>query len=142
MDNKKNTLEMKELLEKLNNLSEKRINFYEKWNDDKWFYEWSKTYFEQIPEELQESLQENKLNNSVYLEDELWDVMWCYLCLLNSLKAEWKITSVEKVFERSYKKFTGRLNEKTWENNWEWNDVKKKQKEERKKENDLIYKKK
>ena len=130
---------MKDLLEKINKLSEKRIDFYEN-NDDKGFYKWSETYFKQIPEELIEALDENKLNNSVYLEDELWDVLWCYLCLLNWLKAEWKITSVEKVFERSYKKFTWRLNEKTWENNWIWNEVKKIQKKELKKENDLIYK--
>jgi NTP pyrophosphatase (non-canonical NTP hydrolase) len=131
---------MKNLLEKINILSEKRIEFYESNNWDNWFYKWSETYFKQIPLELQEALEENKLKNSVYLEDELWDVLWCYLSLLNWLKAEWKITSVEKVFERSYKKFTWRIEEKTWENNWVWNEVKKIQKEELKKENDLIYK--
>jgi len=130
---------MKNLLEKINKLSEKRIDFYTN-NNDKGFYKWSETYFKQISEELQEALEENKINNSVYLEDELWDVLWCYLCLLNSLKSEWKIKSVEKVFERSYKKFTWRLNEETWENNWIWNEVKKIQKEELKRENDLIYK--
>ena len=124
---------MKNLIEKINLLSEKRIKFYEE-NDDKWFYKWSETYFKQIPEELKEALDENRLNNSVYLEDELWDVLWCYLCLLNWLKTEWKITSVEKVFERSYKKFTGRLKEKDWTNNWIWEEVKKLQNEELKKE--------
>jgi len=132
---------MKNLLEKINTLSKKRIKFYEKNNWDNWFYKWSETFFEQISLELQEVLDENKLNNSIYLEDELWDVLWCYLNLLHSLKNEWKITSVKKVFERSYKKFTWRIEEETWENNWKWNEIKKSQKEELKKENDLIYKK-
>jgi hypothetical protein len=61
--------------------------------------------------------------------------------LLNSLKAEWKINSVENVFKRAYKKYSERINKNTWENNWLWKDVKKLQKEELKKENDLIYKK-
>ena len=130
---------MKNLLEKINNLSEKRIKFY--WeNEGDGFYKWSKTYFDQIPLELEEALEENKLNNSVYLEDELWDVLWDYLCLLNWLKSEWKISSVEKVFERSYKKFTWRIDEETWGNNWEWKEVKKKQKEELKEENEMLNK--
>ena len=132
---------MKELLEKINTLSEKRLKFYWKNGWDNWFYKWSKTYFEQMAKELQEALDENRLNNSVYLEDELWDVLWCYLWLLNWLKNEWKITSVEKVFERSYKKFTWRIVEEDWTNNWEWQEVKKVQKAELKKENDLKYNK-
>jgi len=131
---------MENILKKLNLLAEKRIKFYSQ-DDDKDFYKWSETYFEQIPEELKEALDENKLNNSVYLEDELWDVLWCYLCLLNWLKSEGKITSIEKVFERSYKKFTWRIVEKTWKNNWDWQEVKKVQKAELKEENDLKYKK-
>jgi NTP pyrophosphatase (non-canonical NTP hydrolase) len=91
--------------------------------------------------ELEEALAENKQNNSVYLEDELWDIFWDYLCLLNSLKAEWKINSVGNVFKRAYRKFSWRINENTWENNWLWKDVKAKQKEELKKEHNLIYKK-
>lgn len=129
---------MKKLLEKINTLSEKRIKFYNK-NIGDWFYKWSETYFEQIPEEIQEALDENRLNNSVYLEDELWDVLWCYLCLLNWLISEWKITSVEKVFERSYKKFTGRIEEENWANNWKWQEVKKNQKVELKIESELKY---
>lgn len=41
---------MKELLEKLNTLSEKRIKFYEENNGDNWFYKWSETYFKQVAE--------------------------------------------------------------------------------------------
>ncbi|MDQ7022638.1 MAG: MazG nucleotide pyrophosphohydrolase domain-containing protein [Candidatus Gracilibacteria bacterium] len=116
---------MKEILEKINTLSEKRIKFYIENKGDKGFYRGSKTYFEQISEELEEALDENRLNNSVHLEDELGDVLWCYLGLLNGLKSEGKITSVEKVFERSYNKFTGRIKEEDGTNNGIWNEVKK-----------------
>ena len=119
---------MKNLIEKINNLSEKRINFYEN-NDDKGFYKWNKTYIDSMIWEIEEVKAEIKDNNSVHLEDELWDVFWTYICLLNSLKEEWLITSVEKVFERSYKKFSWRINEIDWTNNWEWSEVKKCQKE-------------
>ena len=127
------------ILEKLNKLSEKRIKYFESWNDDKWFYNGSKTYFKELPLEIEEAFVENKINNSVYLEDELWDILWDYLCLLNTLKIEWKISSIENVFKRSYKKFSWRINEKTWKNNWDWKEIKKLQKEELKKENDLIF---
>ena len=130
---------MQNLLEKINSLSEKRVDYLAKY-DDKDFYKWSETYFEQIPLELQETLEEYRENNSVYLEDELWDVLWDYFCLLYSLKQEWKITSITKVLQRCYKKYSERINEKTWKNNWIWNEVKKIQKEELKKEHNLIYK--
>lgn len=129
---------MKNLIEKINNISEKRIKFYKKdW--DNGFYKWSETYFKQILLEIKEAKDEKKDNNSVYLEDELWDVLWDYLCLLNWLKDEWKITSVKKVFERSYKKFSWRVNERDWENNGIWEEVKKEQKEELKREHESMY---
>ena len=81
---------MDNIIKKLNYISERRIEFFEAGGDKFDFYKWSKTYFEQIPLELEEALAENKQNNSVYLEDEFWDVFWDYLCLLNTLKAEWK----------------------------------------------------
>ena len=52
-----------------------------------------------------------------------------------------KISSVKSVLKRAYKKFSWRINENTRENNWLWKDVKAKQKEELKKEHNLIYKK-
>lgn len=83
--------------------------------------------------EIQEAKAEVKENNSVYLEDELWDIFWDYLCLIETLKNEGKITNLEKVFERCYKKFSERIDEKTWKNR-DWQEVKKLQKEKLKKE--------
>lgn len=117
----------------LNKLSEKRIKYFLlKWDEMTW-YKWSKTYFKEIRNEIQEA--ENELNtHQVYLEDELWDVLWDYLCLLNSLKQEWKITSVNKVIERAYKKFSWRINIETWDYNGIWKEIKKQQKQELKNE--------
>ena len=121
---------------KVKDLSEKRIKFFlENWST---FYKWSQTYVEWIKNELEEVDAEIRENNSVYLEDELWDVFWDYMCLLHSLKNEWKISSIEKVFERSYKKFS----ERVWENGDQWHkwaEVKAKQKEELKKEHNKLY---
>jgi len=116
------------LLEKLNNLSKKRIEYFLlKW-DNMSFYKGSETYWKQIRLELDEAEQEIN-TNKVYLEDELWDVLWDYLCLLNSLKKEWKIDSLEKVIERAFTKYSWRINEQTWDYNWSWQEIKQKQKE-------------
>lgn len=102
------------------------------------FYKWHKTYIEWIKDELSEVEQELKDNNSVYLEDELWDILWNYLCLLHSLESEWKITSIDKVIERSYNKFTGRIwvNWDKWEN---WDEIKTLQKDKLKEEHNKKY---
>lgn len=102
------------------------------------FYEWNKTYLNWIKDEFEEVEKEIKENNSVYLEDELWDVFWNYLCLLHSLESEWKITSVDSVFKRCYKKF----GERVWFDwNWwhNWQEVKDKQKQELKIEHNKLY---
>lgn len=49
--------------------------------------------------------------NQIYLEDELGDVLWNYFCFLKSLEMEGKISSVEKIFERSYIKLSERIGE-------------------------------
>jgi len=124
---------MKNIFEKLDKLSQKRIEYFLK-NWDDW-YKGSENYWAEIQNEIEEA--KNELDtNHILLEDELWDVLWDYLCLLNSLEKEWKITSLEKVFERAYKKYSWRINIETWENNWDWKKVKELQKQELKKEID------
>jgi len=115
------------IFKKLNDLSEKRIKYFlSQWDKISW-YRWSDTYWEYLEKEIEEA--KNEINtNRVYLEDELWDVLWDYLCLLNSLKEEWKIESVEKVLERAFTKYTWRINSKTWEYNGNWQEIKKEQK--------------
>jgi len=118
---------MNNKLTRLNKLSEKRIqHFLSKWDEMSW-YKWSKTYWEYLKWEIQEA--ENEINShQVHLEDELGDVLWDYLCLLNSLKNEWQIQSIEKILDRALTKFSGRINEKTWDNHGKWEEIKAKQK--------------
>lgn len=127
---------MFEKIKKLCELSDKRLCIFLENREKHKFYQWYKTYLDWIIDEIEEVKDEIKKDNHVYLEDELWDIFWDYLCLLNSLKKEWYISSVENVFERSFKKYTQRLNIETWENNWTWDEVKKLQKEKLKKEMD------
>lgn len=122
--------------QKIKQLSENRIKYLIE--NPGSFYKWNETYFDAIKNELEEVEEQLKDNNSVYLEDELWDLFWVYLCFLYSLKSEWKISSVEKVFERAYKKISERI-WNDWKNSWIWNDIKALQKEELKKEHNKIY---
>ena len=72
-------------------------------------------------------------NKQVFLEDELGDVFWDYICLLESLELSGKI-SKEKVFERCYRKFSERLSIFDGSDNGDWQTVKQKQKERLEKE--------
>lgn len=119
------------MIEKIKNLVKIRMDFLK--NNESSFFKWNETFFEEILKEIQEAKAEVKENNSVYLEDELWDIFWDFLCLVETLKNEWKITSLEKIFERCYTKFSWRIDENTWKSR-DWQEVKKKQKEELKKE--------
>jgi len=103
---------------------------------NKW-YEGHITYVNWIDDEWQEVKDEIKPNNSIYLEDELWDVFWDYMCLLNSLEQEWLISSQEKVFERCYTKFSERIWAVRKSIPWQddiWKKIKDKQNLEKKKE--------
>ena len=89
---------------------------------DQWqeWYNGSITYFEALKEETNEVAEELKSNNSVYLEDELWDILWCYLNLIKWLESEWKITSLEKILERAETKYSWRVNAVEW---WQTQDL-------------------
>ena len=106
------------------------------------WYKWKETYIDWIDDEWQEAKEEIKPNNSVYLEDELWDVFWDYMCLLNSLEQEWFISSQEKVFERCYKKFSERIwavrKSIPWQDNI-WKQIKEKQNKEKAEEHKIIH---
>lgn len=92
------------------------------------FYKWSETFIDGLIDEIEEVKVEFKEEKRVFLEDELWDVFWDYICLVLSLDLEWKI-SKEKVFERCWTKFSERLNVEDGSDNGDWQKVKKKQKE-------------
>jgi NTP pyrophosphatase (non-canonical NTP hydrolase) len=96
------------LIQQLLTLSKARITSFLQMKDTR--YQGSQTYFEEIRKEIDEAEAENKENNTIYLEDELGDIFWDYMMLLNALASEGKITNIEKVFERCYQKFSGRIN--------------------------------
>lgn len=107
-------------LEKLLNLAHKRIEYFHTIRNVKNWYRWSQTYFDGILGEMDEVKAEYRNNNHIYLEDELGDVFWNYICFLESLQKEWKISSVEKVFERSYTKLSERIwTQGDWGDSWE-----------------------
>ena len=114
-------------------LSERRLAFFHEWNPSDW-YKGSTTYFTWIQEELEEAKKEWEEWNNVYLEDELGDVLWDYMCILHSLEYEGKIEK-NRVFERIYKKFSERVGE-DGRGGTDWEGVKKRQKEELRKEHE------
>ncbi len=126
---------MKEVFQKIYDFSFWRIQELIALKVDR--YKWSQTYINWLKEEIQEAEKEIQSGKKVYLEDELWDVLWTYLCLLHSLESEWKIES-HKVFERCDKKFTERI--QGWRKWIPWEEVKKRQKSGLKSEQDDLEK--
>jgi hypothetical protein len=61
------------------------------------------------------------------LEDELGDIFWDYICLLENFEQDGKI-SKERVFDRCWTKFSERLSS-DGSDNGDWVEVKKNQKE-------------
>ncbi len=108
------------------------------------WYTWAKIYLDWLKDEVIEVEEELKENNSVYLEDELWDILWDLLNLIEWLKKEWKIWWLEDVLKRAEKKYYERI---SWIDkvNWlkkksKWSEIKKKQKQELKEEHEKKYK--
>lgn len=105
-------------------------------NNEEWYSH--KIYLDWLINEIEEVKQEIKKDNSIFLEDELWDVLWVYLNLIYFLDKEWYIDH-KNVFKRSLNKFAWRFD---WIYSWiTWWETKKKQKEELKKEHNLKYNK-
>lgn len=125
-----------EAIEKIITLSESRIPILIKGINWDW-YKSSQTFFDSILDEIEEVREELKENNHIYLEDELGDIFWNYICFLESLEQEWKIDK-SRVFERCYNKFSERINPDGIDNG-DWNSVKKIQKEKLKKEHDTVF---
>ncbi|USN58605.1 MAG: nucleotide pyrophosphohydrolase [Candidatus Peribacteria bacterium] len=113
-------------------LSKKRINFLHH-VDSRNYYKGYQTYIDAIQDELSEATQEIKQHNTVYLEDELGDVFWCYICLLHSLEEDGYIRT-ERVFQRCLKKFSERLQADY--DRQAWVEIKHQQKQKLKKEHE------
>jgi len=82
---------------------------------------WSKgssTYFKALFDELDEVNEELHSDRRCYLEDELGDVLWDYLCLLKHLENEKKI-DINSLLQRANKKYDRRvigiINGESWD---------------------------
>lgn len=82
----------------------------------------SKTYYQAMFEELEEVKEEIDSERRCYLEDELGDILWVYLCLLRNLEVEEKI-SMDSVFSRAIEKYKERVG--GIEAGSSWSDIKK-----------------
>ncbi len=123
------------IIQKIITLTEARIPYLIK-NGKGWFYNWSETFVAGIDSEIDEMKEELKLWNRVFLEDELGDIFWDYICLLENLELEGKVSKV-KVFERCWAKFSERL-KSDGSDNGDWDLVKQKQKEKLRIEQDTL----
>lgn len=113
-------------LQDIHTLAKNRIQFLREYWDGN-FFKWSSTFFDGILEEMNEVREELISWKQIYLEDELGDVFWDYICLLETLQKEWKI-DVSNVFKRCYIKYSERLN-LNGSNKGDWKQVKKEQKQ-------------
>jgi len=95
-----------------------------KFTNNKWLLDAIITEVEEVKEEI-------KPNNKAYLEDELSDILWGWLSLIENLKSEGLVGSHEDIFKRALKKYEERILplKGTNEDYAIWKDVKKKQKE-------------
>jgi hypothetical protein len=89
-----------------------------------------------IAEEVEEVRAEVKVNNIAHLEDELSDILWGWLTLIENLKANGYVNSHEAVIKRALKKYEERILPLHGDERDHaiWREVKMKQKEVLKKE--------
>lgn len=122
-----------EILKKLNEIVAEKYRVNKDFGQDLFpgidiqsFLQWE-TYLDGLQDEIDEVRTEHKDNNSVYLEDELWDILWNYLNLLYCFEQD-SFIDTDKVYERCIKKYSQRLE---WAKKWvAWNDIKSQQKKE------------
>lgn len=126
---------MKQSLENIWSFIHRKFVVIEKNSDTQTESRWKKleqwnqvwTYIEELQSEIEEMKAEMKENNSVYLEDELWDILWDYLNIVYLLEKKGYIDA-QGVIERCEKKFGERI---IWsEKDIPWNEVKQQQKQE------------
>ncbi|MCC8255818.1 MazG nucleotide pyrophosphohydrolase domain-containing protein [Vibrio campbellii] len=89
-----------------------------------WF-KGSDTYLQAMIDEVQEVRAEIITNRQCFIEDELGDLLWNFVCVLQHLELENKIDK-RKVYQRVVQKYRDRVTERLPNETWE--DVKKRQK--------------
>lgn len=81
---------MLSILNKIITLAEARIPELMKNGDSGYsdFYKGSQTFIDGLEDEIREMKEEIRSGKRVFLEDELGDVFWDYICLLENLEKE------------------------------------------------------
>ena len=92
--------------DKFKHLQDNKEKYTDWINNKKWYTH--EIYLDWLLNEIDEVKKEIRKNNSVYLEDELWDVLWDYLNLIYFLEHDWYIEH-KRVFNRCVEKFSERL---------------------------------
>ena len=89
-----------------------------------------------IVDEVQEVKDEIRANNVAHLEDELSDILWGWLTIIEKLKDKGYVTSHETILQRALKKYEERILPLNGDkrDNIIWKEVKARQKEELEKE--------
>ncbi len=84
-----------------------------------------------IVKEAQEVKEEIKPNNRPYLEDELGDILWGWIALVEKLKRQGFVGTHEDIFRRMLKKYQERIEplDGTMRDYDTWKEVKKRQKQ-------------
>ena len=97
---------MKDLVE-LIELSKIKCEIDIKRGEKKYFdFEW---LLNEISSEILEVKEELKENNHPYLEDELGDILWGWIILVQKLQREGLVNSHEAIFKRALKKYKERI---------------------------------
>ena len=93
-----------------------------------------------IVKEAQEVKEEIKPNNSPYLEDELGDILWGWIALVEKLKRQGFVGTHEDIFRRMLKKYQERIEplDGTMRDYDTWKEVKERQKQNLKEEKDEL----
>ncbi len=82
-----------------------------------WF-KGSTTYLDALQDEIAEVKDELCLNRQCFLEDELGDLLWNFVCTLEHLERERRISKTA-VFRRAKKKYAERVTERSVGESWE-----------------------
>jgi NTP pyrophosphatase (non-canonical NTP hydrolase) len=94
-------------------------------------------YVEELNNEIKEVTEEIKTQNTIHLQDELGDIIWDFLWLVESLRRQWMIDSLSEVLVMAEKKYSERV--EVCHDQW-WRDrIKKKQKIELKEKHQAKY---
>lgn len=132
-------MESTETLQKLIDLTQHKYELDIKRNNPKYLdHDW---LLQSIADELEEVREEIKPENLHHLEDELGDVLWGWLILVQKLEKQGYAGSHEAILKRTLKKYQERIVplQGTMGDDLIWKEVKAKQKEVLKKEKENCY---